>query len=226
MRPEYFVIHDTAGMMTNYWFVKHDVRTPEQAVKAIQEGKANFPGRSKGRSSILAHAFIRREDGAIYRLVSWLQRQSATKVEKDYTPRTNIAVHVECEQAYTNNVIEEDMNKVVWTDKQLNSLADLYIEASKAILAHYGGEPQWLNIIPHIEMDRGIKNGHRDPRIFPYNKFYDILKNKGVPIDTVKKFQHERFWGDAPNGKPKYWLPNRDDNRTYWPPVLVGVPPK
>jgi len=64
------------------------------------------------------------------------------------------------------------------SDKQYEALADLYIEASKEFDKN-------LTIVPHKEIDRGLKNGHSDPENFDFNKLYDILKNKGVDISKV-----------------------------------------
>jgi len=78
----------------------------------------------------------------------------------------------------------------------------------------------WPIIVPHIEVDRGIADGHQDPTDFDYNHFYSILKAKGVPIDDIKKFDHKRYWGHK-----SYKVPWTTD-KTNWPPILSGNPHK
>lgn len=99
------------------------------------------------------------------------------------------------------------------SEAQYQTLADLYIEASNI-------EKCWPIIAPHIEVDRGIADGHKDPTDFNYNHFYAILKAKGVPIDSIKKFDHNRYWGHK-----SYKMPWGSD-KTVWPPKLKGNPHK
>lgn len=99
------------------------------------------------------------------------------------------------------------------SEAMYTTLADLYVEASDI-------EGCWPIIAPHIEVDRGIANGHQDPTDFDYNHFYAILKNKGVPIDSIPKFDHDRYWGHK-----SYKIPWGSD-KTTWPPVLKGNPHK
>ncbi|WP_378184170.1 hypothetical protein [Aquimarina sp. SS2-1] len=72
----------------------------------------------------------------------------------------------------------------------------------------------------YIEVDRGIADGHQDPTDFDYNHFYSILKEKGVPIEEISKFNHDRYWGHKTYKVP--W--GRD--KTNWPPKLNGNPHK
>ena len=97
------------------------------------------------------------------------------------------------------------------TKAQYDKLADLYIEASDI-------EGCWPIIVPHIEVDRGIDDGHSDPTDFDYTYFYSVLKTKGVPIDEISKFDHDRYWG-----KEIFKVPWRTD-KTNWPPILKGNP--
>ncbi|WP_041557680.1 N-acetylmuramoyl-L-alanine amidase [Cellulophaga algicola] len=99
------------------------------------------------------------------------------------------------------------------SEAQYITLADLYIESSEI-------EKCWPIIVPHIEVDRGIADGHQDPTDFDYNHFYSILKLKGVPIDEISKFDHDRYWGDK-----TYKVPWGSD-KTEWPPILSGNPHK
>lgn len=93
------------------------------------------------------------------------------------------------------------------------SLVDLYLEAT-------GVEGCWPTIVPHIEVDRGIADGHSDPNNFDYNKFYELLKAESIPIDKIPKFEHDRYWGNKTYKVP--W----DSDKTNWPPVLSGNPHK
>jgi len=106
---------------------------------------------------------------------------------------------------------------VLPTEAQYQALADLYLEAADV-------HDYWPIIVPHIEVDRGIPDGHRDPSDFDYNRFYDILKKRNVPIDDIPHFEHERYWGEAaPGSEPLYWDPQASDNFS-WPPVLKRKP--
>ena len=99
------------------------------------------------------------------------------------------------------------------TELQYQSLANLYIEASDI-------EGCWPIIVPHIEVDRGIPDSHKDPTDFDYNKFYSILKSRHVPIDSIPHFKHERYWGYFHSK-----IPYKEDKYS-WPPVLEGDPHK
>jgi len=68
-----------------------------------------------------------------------------------------------------------------------------------------------LPIISHREVDRGIKGGHIDPVDFEFKRFYEILKKKDVPIDSIEKQSQQRF--DQMPWCEHAWI---------WPPVLSG----
>lgn len=97
--------------------------------------------------------------------------------------------------------------------EQYNTLAKLYIEASNLVKC-------WPTIVPHIEIDRGIKDGHSDPTNFDYNNFYNVLKKLNVPIESILKFDHNRYWGHE-----SYKTPYATD-KYNWPPILTGNPHK
>jgi hypothetical protein len=96
-------------------------------------------------------------------------------------------------------------------DKQYAALCDLYIAACKEAGCV-------LTIVPHIEVDRGIKNGHNDPQNFRYNDFYAALTAKGIDMSRVPRFDNARYWG-----KPNYKTPF-DTDTFSWPPKLSGNP--
>ncbi len=148
-----------------------------------------------------AHVYVKK-DGSIIRIWPFTEKYVwATKLETYTKSFRGQMFHVEV------NYREPD----VPTEEQYLTLADLYIEASNI-------EDCWPIIVPHIEIDRGIPNGHNDPTDFDYNYFYTVLKEKGVPIDIVPKFDHNRYWGDK-----KYKIPY-DTDKNSWPPVLSGNP--
>lgn len=97
------------------------------------------------------------------------------------------------------------------TNAQYNTLAKLYIDACTTV-------GRLLTIVPHIEIDRGIRNGHHDPENFDYNHFYDVLRSLGVNVERIPKFAHARYWG-----KPTYKIP-WDTDTFHFPPTLKGNP--
>jgi hypothetical protein len=96
---------------------------------------------------------------------------------------------------------------------QYKALCALYITACKEV-------GRILTIVPHIEVDRGIKNGHNDPQNFQYNDFYALLEAKGIDMKRVPRFSHDRYWG-----KPNFKTPF-DTDTFSWPPKLSGDPHK
>lgn len=147
-----------------------------------------------------AHKYIM-DDGSIVEIWPFTEKNVwATKTESQNNLKGQM-FHVELNYADSSSP----------SDAQYNALADLYIEAADI-------EDCWPIIVPHIEIDRGIKDGHRDPIDFDYNKFYEILRGKNIPIDSIPHFDHDRYWG-----RRFYKMPWEDD--TYsWPPVLSGNP--
>jgi hypothetical protein len=97
------------------------------------------------------------------------------------------------------------------TKPQYAALSDLYIAACKQA-------GRVLTIVPHIEVDRGIKGGHNDPQNFQYNDFYALIAAKGVDMARVPRFAHDRYWG-----KPSFKIPF-DTDTFSWPPKLSGNP--
>lgn len=147
-----------------------------------------------------AHKYIM-PDGKVIEIWPFTKRDVwATKAES----RNNLKgrmVHVEINYGRPS----------VPSEAQYQTLAQLYIEAS--IIEGY-----WLIIVPHLEIDRGIADGHSDPTDFDYNKFYDILRNNSVPIDIIPHFEHERYWEDE-KCKINYLI-----YKNVWPPILSGNP--
>lgn len=96
-------------------------------------------------------------------------------------------------------------------EAQYRTLAQLYIDACRVV-------ERLLIIVPHIEIDRGIRNGHNDPQNFDYDHFYDILTERGIDISRIPKFSHDRYWG-----RNTYKIP-WDTDTFHFPPVLEGNP--
>jgi hypothetical protein len=96
-------------------------------------------------------------------------------------------------------------------ESQYGSTALLYIEACKVV-------GRILTIVPHIEVDRGIRNGHNDPQNFKYEHFYSVLEGLGVDMDSVPKFSDARYWGKSNYKTP--W----DTDKFQYPPALDGDP--
>lgn len=94
---------------------------------------------------------------------------------------------------------------------QYTSLASCYIGACRTV-------GRVLTIVPHIEVDRGIPDGHRDPQNFDYNGFYSRLESLSVDLERVPRFDHDRYWA-----KDSYKVPYKEDWFS-WPPVLTGDP--
>lgn len=96
-------------------------------------------------------------------------------------------------------------------DTQYSVLAGLYVDACLEV-------GRILTIVPHIEVDRGIRGGHNDPQNFDYNLFYGKLKDLGIDLSRVPRFDHDRYWG-----KPNFKIPF-DTDTFHWPPILKGNP--
>jgi len=94
---------------------------------------------------------------------------------------------------------------------QYQTLANLYVTACQTA-------GRVLTIVPHIEVDRGFKNGHDDPQNFQYDNFYGLLSGLGIDLARVPRFQQGRYWD-----KPTYKIP-WDTDKFTWPPVLSGNP--
>lgn len=154
----------------------------------------------KNRSK--AHKYIMK-DGEI--IVIW-----------PFTEKNVWATKIESHQNLKGRMFHVELNyeeNGAPTVAQYLSLAKLYKKASDI-------EGCWPIIVPHIEVDRGIADGHRDPENFDYDYFYNILRNRGVPIDDIPHFEHDRYWSYPASKMP--W----PEDKNSWPPVLKGNPHK
>jgi hypothetical protein len=95
------------------------------------------------------------------------------------------------------------------SEAQYKSLARLYYNFYRA------NANRKLIVIPHLELDRGLEDGHSDPRDFDFNKFYAILKDFYHInfIDGVDGITQERFG---------YRIRNDFEMKQNFPPVLKG----
>ena len=91
------------------------------------------------------------------------------------------------------------------TEAQYTALVELYVAASNIYKKN-------LSIVPHLEIDRGIKGSHGDPSNFDFNHFYDLLKKRGVDVDSVDREDQQR-----------YLIPNQGDQKQGFPPTLHGT---
>jgi N-acetyl-anhydromuramyl-L-alanine amidase AmpD len=144
-----------------------------------------------------AHAYIMR-DGEMINIIDFNQDAWATKREKQDKSLIGLMYHIELNYAEGESPSKPQYSKLAEIFKQLNT------EAAK-----YGDN---LVIVPHKEVDRGVKNGHSDPENFDFNYFYEVLKGQGVEVDKINKITQDR-----------YSIPNRADQKSNWPPVLSGA---
>lgn len=173
------------SLKTKY-FVIHS--TGGEMSKKTIEGFKGYEGK--------AHAYILR-DGELINIVPFDQKAWATKREKQDKSLIGSMYHIELNYAAGGSPNEAQYNKLAETFKRLNS------ETVKK-----GHE---LVIVPHKEVDRGLKSGHSDPENFDFSHFYDVLKNQGVDVDKIQKITPER-----------YSVPSQADQKSSWPPVLTG----
>lgn len=189
--PKYrshFVIHCTAGNMSKSSIIsKLTYYTKKKVKKTKRSG---------------AHIYVMKDGSKVQIWPLTEKNVWATKIESKKNLKGQM-FHIELNYGPPDKP----------TEAQYQTLADLYVEASKT-------QKCWPIIAPHIEMDRGYTSGHQDPTDFDYNHFYGILKKKGLPIDDITKFEHNRYWGHK-----SYKVPWSTD-KTNWPPILTGNPHK
>ncbi len=128
------------------------------------------------------------------------QRVHATKTETCRETRSsaygaviNIEVHYFCAANRPDKASE----------KQYDTLANLF----KDVNQRFGP----LTIVSHREIDRGLRDGHNDPIGFEFAKFYDVLRTKGVNVDSILKISDAR-----------HSLRTGPDLSHGWPPAVSG----
>jgi hypothetical protein len=175
----HFVIHNTAGAQAmGIGGVKTHVKfgTTQQA-------------RSK------AHKYIM-TDGTIFEVWPFTDRNVwATRTESSGRVYNGKNVHVPPGQMF-HVELSYGTKEGAPSEAQYQALANLYIEASEV-------EGCWPVIVPHKLVDAGISGGHGDPENFDYTYFYEILKQKKVPIDHIPKYTGSAI-----------------GNTHTWPPIL------
>jgi len=144
------------------------------------------------------------------------------------------------QEQYPFNNLESVPAKHKPTKIQYDVLADLYYEAHNVLLDEmknggaspliFEGDDSWPIIVPHIEIDRGFFDTHRDPPEFDFNYFYDLLKSKkdcegnSIPENRLNCFfNHDRYWNGT--GAP-FREPSWEKHPFSWPPTLSGNPSK
>lgn len=163
-----------------------------------------------GRKRAKSHAVVLKSGEVVFIWPLSEVRVWATKAESGKAPKRGHLPGFPLKGKAIN--IETDYEDGGAPNKaQYDALAGLYIDACKEV-------GRVLTIVPHIEVDRGIPDGHSDPQNFDYNGFYALLSGLGVDLDRVPRFSHDRYWG-----KPSYKQPWGSDT-FHWPPTLIGKP--
>ena len=178
----------THTLKNDYYFVIHSTvgNMDENEIKALKKKKPSGAG----------HAYITKKGDLIQLWPYNSPNGWATKVEK-FKRKDVRGKLVNIELIYGA--------KEQPTEEQYQTLADVYVETQKVF-------NKSLAIAAHREIDRGIPNGHKDPIGFKFEYFYDILRNKGVKIDSIPRQSQIRF-----NQMP--WC----EHEWVWPPVLTGL---
>ena len=145
-------------------------QTPSQTHFVVHEtaGLTDVAARRRSPRSTSVSLFIGRDDAASRNAGHWLandfsKSKSGTKWQYQ-NPRDSKKLGFVSVELVTPKIARGA--KQTYTDQQYNDLALSYVMAS-----HRAG--RLLTVVPHREMDRGIRNGHTDPRNFDWNRFYD-----------------------------------------------------
>ena len=146
------------------------------------------------------HAYIL-QNGEIVKKKNCNELAWATKTEKKTNSYYQAAARGACihiELVYTDSGNPND--------EQYGMLAKIYYNI-------YKKNNRKLIIVPHREFDRGIPDGHDDPKNFDFNKFYKILLDEYTLSITpgIEGITQER-----------YSKPNQSDNVYHFPPILSG----
>jgi len=219
----HFVLHSTAIELP----YKGKVPNPYKPGKMIDgiEDRLN----RKPRERWFGHCFLMR-DGKYYFIHDFKEQNvTATKFEKRYTELQGRMFHVEVnyEEAPRRNQFADievlktlNNGKYLPTEAQYEKLAELYMKAHDALIDKgFDDADSWPLIVPHIEIDRGINDGHRDPTDFDFKYFYNKLLGKVPTWRRAQFFNHDRYWEEKLYKEP---LPHFE--RSSWPPVLSGAP--
>ena len=146
------------------------------------------------------HAYIL-QNGEIVKKKNFNELAWATKTEKKTNSYYQAAARGACihiELVYTDSGNPND--------EQYGMLAKIYYNI-------YKKNNRKLIIVPHREFDRGIPDGHDDPKNFDFNKFYKIL------LDEYKLSITHGIEGIT---QERYSKPNQSDNVYHFPPILSG----
>jgi hypothetical protein len=147
-----------SAAVTARWFLVHDTgggRVPTKAPTDGSKGIHIFVGKGK---QFLHHDFSTAHSG--------------TKFESKHTEFRGKIIHLE---------IENTDQSVKANPKDNYDERDYYYTALAYVYASYRAS-QWLTVTCHLEVDRGIANGHSDPRGFSFAKLYRRI---GVLVPSV-----------------------------------------
>lgn len=177
----------TTTVQDDCYFVIHST------VSGMSDSKLKIMLDSKKKGA--GHAYIKK-DGTIVQIWPYNDPNGwATKAEYKKPELRGKLVNIEL-------IYKEGESP---TEQQYQALANIYLETNKLF-------NKWLSIVSHREVDRGIPDGHEDPKEFKFNHFYEILKSNNVPIDDINKQSQDRF-----NQMP--WC----EHTWTWPPILDGL---
>ena len=146
------------------------------------------------------HAYIL-QNGEIVKKKNFNELAWATKTEKKTNSYYQAAARGACIHI-----------ELVYTDSG-NPNDEQYGMLAKICYNIYKKNNRKLIIVPHREFDRGIPDGHDDPKNFDFNKFYKIL------LDEYKLSITHGIEGIT---QERYSKPNQSDNVYHFPPILSG----
>jgi N-acetylmuramoyl-L-alanine amidase len=181
---KYIVIHETvSGVMTEKSIAANSALKKEAHFVVLQDGTVVQNGNLKD-----AH-YGTKSDSPYYR------DGKSPDIPKDRQAPYGEMIHIETDYRGQSEIIKGKTIKAVpMTDEQYRALAKLVVD-----IAALKGEK--IAIVPHREVDRGLKNGHNDPTNFDYDKFNKYvqqeLKDRGLDSSLVK-VADKVIW-DTPN---------------------------
>ncbi len=174
-------------------------------------GPANYQRYRDGRSSdTRVNLFIGREPEDNYLGVDFSRSRTGTKGN---SRRVGSGAKPLPRQGFISIEIRTPVKagSNMYTESQYRSLAQAYVMAS-----YRAGE--MLTTVPHREVDRGVKNGHSDPRNFDWNRFYgEVNRLMDMPAGTTYGYQqskddaggHKNYASDTNTFPRNIYLPAR-----------------
>lgn len=146
------------------------------------------------------HLYVGLDDGHYKLQHDFASRSGGTKLESRHARRLRQQgvqmVHVELETSPLKGNFPWKGVKQVYPDHQYRDLAIAYVMAS-----HKAGK--FITVVPHREVDRGLADGHSDPRDFDFGRFYaEVAKLVDLPAGTTFGYDPARD-GIATDEEPR-----------------------